>query len=346
MFKFTDKNGRQYRLRKPVKIALFVLLLIILACIFFGLSYLTPAEETGPSYGDIKEVSTTDTQQQQGTDYDMKSEPFVVKVFNVGQGNATLIDYGDTEVLIDGGYYNEKNIETLLESKHGLSEYVKDGKIEYIISTHSDADHIGCLASVIDKYDVGKIIYGDLLGDNESIRYFTEAAKAKNCELIEDYDTVLSLGKNATITIYDVCDGDKEDVNNNSVVTLIQYGETYFFTSGDLPAEKEVLLRGKLPQCDVVIAGHHGSSDSNSLLDELKPTYFVVSCGKAVKEGTKQGNTYGHPHKEVLEKAIALNADCYGTWKSGNIVFKSDGMSVSCSAKYEDQLTVEDAGAK
>lgn len=338
------KNGKQYKLKKSVKITLVVILLALICTSVFLLVTGQRDEAAGPDYGTIKEI---ENEEKHGKDYDMTSDsPFIVKVFDVGQGSAMLIDYGDTEVLIDGGYYNEKNIKALLKSKKGLSKYVDDGKIEYIIATHSDADHIGCLPEVIKNYDVGKIIYGDLLGDNDSLSHFITAAKEEGCEFEEDSDTVIKLGKNASITIFDVCDNDSENINNNSIVTLIQFGETYFFASGDLPKEKEVLLRGKLPECDVVIAGHHGSNTSNSLLDELDPSYFVISCGKAQKEGTRQANTYGLPHKEVLESAIAAGAQCFGTWKSGNIVFTSDGMTVSCSAKYKDQLTAEDAGAK
>lgn len=342
---YEKRNRPKRRLKRPVKMALAILLLLI-ACISILVLqlYIKVPHDNTKEYGDIQ---TVDTQQEEhGSDYGLQTEPFVVKVFDVGQGSSMLIDYGDMEVLIDGGYYNEKNLHTLLESKNGLSKYVDDGKLEYIISTHSDADHVGCLSEVIQKYDVDKIIYGDLIGDNESVKYFVSAANETGCEFAEDSDTVIHLGKNASITIYDVCDDDFTDINNNSIVTLIQYGETYFFASGDLPAEKEVLLRGRLPKCDVVIAGHHGASDANSLLDELDPDYFVISCGKAAKEGTKQANTYGHPHQEVLAEAISKGAKCFGTFRSGNIVFKSDGMTVSCSAKSDEQLTEEDAGAK
>lgn len=346
MIKF---RGKQYKATKYIFIPILIGLLILAAAVYYFIGYVLPkaAQEREDSYGNIQNVETTDiTEDTHGDDYTLTGDKFIVKVFDVGQGSSTLIDYGDTEVLIDGGYYNEDNLNTLLEDDKGLSKYVTDGRIEYIIATHSDADHIGCLSKVIEKYGVGKIIYGDLLSDNASLDYFVEAAKKKNIEMEEDSDTVISLGKNANITIFDVCDNDSNDVNANSVVTLIQYGETYFFSDGDLPVEEETALRGKLPACDVVIAGHHGSSDSNSLLDELKPSYFVISCGKAAKDGTKQGNVYGHPHAEVLEEAIELNATCFGTWKSGNIVFTSDGMSVTCSADPTEALSVEDAGAK
>lgn len=345
MFKY---KGQHYRLKKPAIVVLLIVFLLVASGITFLIhSVLSKSKLNTDDYGNINNVTTTDLPSPvHGEDYAMSNEDFIVKVFDVGQGSAMLVDYGDTEVLIDGGYHNDENIHTLLESKNGLSKYVTDGTIEYIIATHSHADHIGCLPEVIEKYNVGKIIYGDLFSETAEVEYLIEAAQIKGVELTEDSDTVITLGKNASLTIFDVYDHDKNDINANSVVTLIQYGDTYFFSDGDLPAEQETLLRGKLPRCDVVIAGHHGSADSNSLLDELTPEYFVISCGKAAKEGTKQGNVYGYPHEEVLSQAISLNASCLGTWKSGNITFKSDGMSVTCSEDASKELTLDDAGAK
>ena len=303
----------------------------MLSCIYVILNMLP--DDSGPEYGTIQDVEILEPDEQQGDDYSMENENFIFKVLNVGQAQSILVDYGDMEVLIDGGYY-----ETRDKVLKGIEKYITDGKIEYVIATHSHADHIGGLPKVYDTYKVGKTIYGDLLSGEESLEYFKDAAASKSEVFEEDTNTVIDLGKNASITIYDVVDGNKDNINNNSIVTLIQYGDTSFFASGDLEEEAEVLLRGKLPQCDVVVAGHHGASNANTLLDELKPKYFVISAGK--------NNDYGHPNEEVLAKALLFNSKIYGTFRSGSITFKSDGMSVTCNADSNEMLTIKDAGAK
>ena len=327
-----SERRKKRKLKTPVKIVLFLLLLLMmLSCVYIILKSLP--QDSGPEYGSIQEVEIIEPEGQQGNDYSMENETFIFKILNVGQAQSIFVDYGNMEVLIDGGYY-----ETRDKVLKGIEKYITDGKIEYVIATHSHSDHIGGLPKVYDTYKVGKTIYGDLLSEEESLNYFKEAASSKSDVFEEDTNTVIDLGKNASITIYDIVDGNKENINNNSIATLIQYGDTNFFASGDLEEEGEVLLRGKLPQCDVVVAGHHGASNANTLLDELKPKYFVISAGK--------NNDYGHPHEEVLAKALLFNSKIYGTFRSGSLTFKSDGMSVTCDADSDEQLTIKDAGAK
>ena len=328
-----EKRKTKRKLKTSVKIILGIFLFSIFILTGFLIIESLP-EDTGPEYGNINEVDIEAGNIEKGEDFSMEDAPFIFKVINVGQAQSLLISYGDMQVLIDGGYY-----ETREKVIKAIKEYVTDGKIEYVIATHSHADHIGGLPEVYDTYKVEKTIYGDLLSGEEAVRYFREAVRKEETSFEEDTNTVIDLGKNASLTIYDIVDEDKDNINNNSIVTLIQYGETYFFASGDLEEGAEVLMRGKLPKCDVVVAGHHGASNANSLLDELKPDYFVISAGK--------NNDYGHPHESTLAKAMLnRNTEIYGTFRSGSITFKSDGMSVSCSADAEDELTILDAGAK
>lgn len=320
------------RLRKPYKVLLGILLLVILVT---GMRAMIIAAENAPEpeYGDIKEdVETTDpddTDLEMGEDYDLGSQMLTFEVLDVGQGQSIFIDYGDMEVLIDGG--NPEYGKAVVEKIKGKV----DGSLDYVIATHSHADHVGGLSAVYKEFKVTKTIYGDLSSE-EASRIFEKDAKG-NGSFENDKDTIIDLGKNATLTIYDVVDND-ENTNNNSVICLIQYGETYFFCSGDAEKETEKKLRTKLSRCDVVVAGHHGSITSNSLLDILEPSYLAVSAGA--------NNKYGLPHKEVLEYAVNSGFNIYGTWKSGDIRFASDGMSVTCYADETQQLETANAGGK
>lgn len=329
------KKKRTRRLRRPYKILLAILCIAIVG----GSAgyFITHYEPTGPEYGKIDEdVEITDepmknpvAEQEEGENYDLGSAPFTFTVLDVGQGQSIFIDYGDMEVLIDGGYpeYGESIVEKIKDKV--------DGDLDFVIATHSDADHVGGLSAVYNAFHVDKTIYGDL-SNTTACDIFVKDAKANSNEFIEDSDTTLDLGKNATLTIFDVVDN-APDTNDNSIFTLIQYGETSFFASGDAGEEMERKLRLQLSECNVVVAGHHGSSTSNSLLDLLSPEYFVISA--------QANNEYGHPHKEVMAYARDVGSTIYGTWKSGDITFTSDGMSVFCSAGENDPLSVDDAGA-
>lgn len=323
------------RLRKPYKILLGILAVLVIVA---GFKLLGSIEPEGPEYGDISDqVDVTEdenaadaiSEPEQGNDFDLETAPFTVELLDVGQGQSVFIDYGEMEVLIDAGYpeYGQSVCEKIRDRV--------DGKLDYVIATHSDLDHIGGLSEVYKVYDVEHTIYGDLT-DEAACQIFEKDARAGSESFENDSNTTIDLGKNGSLTIFDPTDK-AADTNDNSVICLIQYGDTYFFCSGDAGESTEKMLRGKLPECDVVIAGHHGSSTSNSLLDILQPEYFLISAGV--------NNEYGHPHKEVLTYATNQGASVYGTWKSGDITCTSDGMSVFIDTKGGDELTADDAGA-
>ncbi|MEY8369595.1 MBL fold metallo-hydrolase [Anaerovoracaceae bacterium 42-11] len=324
-------------LRRPYKILLGLLLICF---VFFSLRYCTlhTNKDDEDKYGTIIDgVETTEEpadddsfNKKRGEDYSLTDEPFTFTVLDVGQGQSIFIDYGEMEVLIDGGYpeYGDTVVEKIQDKV--------DGDLDYVIATHSDADHVGGLSAVYKAFSVNKTIYGDLSG-NGAGKIFEQDARRASSQVVPDSNMTIELGKNATLTIFDVTN-DEPDSNDNSVLSFIQFGETTFFASGDAGKDIEKKLRGKLPQCDVVVAGHHGSNTSNSLLDILRPTYFVVSAGA--------NNDYGHPHEDVLSFADSIGSTIFGTFRSGDISFISDGMSVSCDISDDDSLSPEDAGAK
>lgn len=114
---------------------------------------------------------------------------------------------------------------------------------------------------------------------------------------------------------------DEENPNNNSVAFRLDYGDTSFVFSGDAEWEEEheILESGAELACDVLKLGHHGSSNASSyrFLRETNPEAVVISCG--------YDNSYGHPHRETLERIEDLGAALYRTDTQGTIAVFSDG---------------------
>ena len=137
---------------------------------------------------------------------------------------------------------------------------------------------------------------------------------------------VYSLGE-LYITILGPLDTYK-DKNNNSIVARFDYGETSFMMTGDAEtkSEKSMVtqygLTGKL-RCDVLKVGHHGSTTSTSsdFLASVKPEIAIISCG--------EGNKFGHPQEETLDKLAAAGVTVYRTDKVGTIILISDGKKVT-----------------
>src|SRR5699024_8777443 len=112
------------------------------------------------------------------------------------------------------------------------------------------------------------------------------------------------------------------DLNQDSLSAHFSYGDTAFLFTGDayVKQEKQMIDQDMNLEADFLQLGHHGSDTSTSqpFLDEVKPTYTIYSAGK--------GNTYGHPHQEVLDRLDASNVNTYGTDVHGNIVVTTDGV--------------------
>ena len=123
-----------------------------------------------------------------------------------------------------------------------------------------------------------------------------------------------------------------ESNNNNSIVVKVKYKDTSFLLSGDAESEEEqeIADSGADLKSDVYHAGHHGSntSSSNEWLKKISPEYVVISCGK--------DNTYGHPHREVLDEFKKIGAKVYRTDEQGSIVVSSDGVKLSWNVKPSD----------
>jgi beta-lactamase superfamily II metal-dependent hydrolase len=244
-----------------------------------------------------------------------------VHFIDVGQGDSILIDFGDTEMLIDGG---DKSPGVVTY----LSDYV-DGALEAMVATHPHADHIGGLIAVLNTFEVEEIWHN---GDSSTSKTYAEFTAAIQAE-----DAVVNIGKR----------GDKINVgessflilnpatldgttNNNSLVLSLQYGNIDFLFTGDAEQEAEaaMLVSGVVPVPDVEIlkVGHHGSktASSHDFLTATSPEIAIYMAGG--------GNSYGHPHEETIIALTDIGTEIYGTDIHGSIVITSDGED------YEIQL--------
>jgi beta-lactamase superfamily II metal-dependent hydrolase len=123
--------------------------------------------------------------------------------------------------------------------------------------------------------------------------------------------------------------GNADDTNAGSAVVSVVYGTTRFLLTGDSPQEVEeylVALDGTKEnnqlKADVLKLGHHGSRTSTSpaFLTAVQPTWAIISRGC--------DNTYGHPHKEVLDLLAGFKIPTLDTCAEGSIVFESNGERV------------------
>lgn len=252
----------------------------------------------------------------------IKNNQNVIKVnyIDVGQGDSELIQVNGKNLLIDAG--PNESIDKLMSYLN--KQNIK--KIDYVIATHPDEDHIGGMSSVIKKYDIGEFYAPKKLTNTRTFENMVTSLKSKNLKINAGKAGMdLDLGKNVTCQMLAPNNDKYKDTNNYSIVIKITYGESKFLFTGDAEkiSETEMLSKNFDLSADVLKVGHHGSSSSSSkeFLDKVNPKIAVISCGK--------NNKYGHPHHETLTELKNRKVQIYRTDVDGSIVLLSDGKKIA-----------------
>lgn len=243
---------------------------------------------------------------------------FWVEYIDVGQGDSALIQCDGHYMLIDGGAPSASSIVYTVLKNKGID------KLDYMIATHPDADHIGGLSGALNYATVG-VCYSPVTShDTKTFESLVKYLNKQNVSItVPSAGTKFQLGIANVEILGPILES--EDTNNNSIVTRITYGETSFLFMGDAEYEEEnsLIEAGVDLSCDVLKAGHHGSSSSTSkeFLRKAAPKYVVLSVGSE--------NSYGHPTEKTLSKLKAFKLSLFRTDVQGDIICVSDGKSIS-----------------
>lgn len=244
-----------------------------------------------------------------------------VYFLDVGQGDCTLIFNGEHTMLIDAG----DNAQEVLVLEYLIGLDVE--RLDYLVLTHTDADHIGGADVVLTHFPVENVFMGDYPRDNNTYRDVLEAIEGRGISFsTPPAGSTYSLG-DAEFTI--VGPNSRYDTSNNtSLVLLLEKGDNTFLFTGDAEreAERGLVDSGVSLSADVYQVGHHGSvtSSTEELLDTVKPRYAVVSCG--------MDNDYGYPHEETLEKLAERDITVYRTDEQSSILAACDGKEIRFSS--------------
>ena len=253
-----------------------------------------------------------------------------VHFIDVGQGDATLIDYGQMEILIDGG--DNKAGNTVVSY---LSSYV-DGPLDYLIATHPDADHVGGLDDVLAAFQVNEIIDSGYPATTKTYQKYWAAAQAEPDSILTfDEDRVIPLGPDTVLSVIETGDA-WTTPNDSSVVCQLICGNVTVLFTGDMSQTAEQASLSLFGDVDVLKVAHHGSASSTckEFLQVVNPEYAVVSY--------LVGNSYHHPTLKALQRLFDQGTTVYGTGKSGSIILTTDGQTYAFNTDLA--LTMADAG--
>lgn len=236
---------------------------------------------------------------------------------DIGQGDSILIKTPQYRyILVDGGEDKE-----VLEELGEVMPYWKRS-IDVVIGTHADADHIGGLVFVLEKYEVHSFLTSDLEADDNNLDMIKDIAVEKDIILEElNAGDIINVGELRIDVLWPERDIEVENDNQNSVVLEGNYDEFTFLLTGDIESEqeKELILDYHFSDVEILKASHHGSktASSDDFLEDVNPEIIVISCG--------EDNKFGHPATEVIERIQNHNIEILRTDVNGRIEFVTDG---------------------
>ena len=274
-------------------VLLVILILFVIIFLYFANDYVGKVKGVSEQQDDVAEIIFLD----------------------VGQGDAILIQEGWTQILIDGG--NGQDI------MNRLGEFMPmgDRKIEFMVATHPDEDHMGGLIKVLSLYEVGEILESGIDCDKDLCEKWEELIAADNIPVVDaKLGQEINFGEDVDITVLypfmEIAGEEFKNTNDASLVLKAVVEDRSYLLTGDTEskAEKELVASNLDLNADVLKVSHHGSKNATSaeFLLAVSPKQAVISVGE---------NSYGHPTEEVLTRLRNMNIEIFRTDEVGSVRF-------------------------
>ncbi len=250
-----------------------------------------------------------------------------ITMFDIGQGDSILVrTSAGTTYLIDCGSTTEKEI-----ARYRVIPAMKSmglHRIDYCIMTHPDKDHISGFEEMFEmppeeRLPIKYFVMPDIKDTGDAYRTIESEAQKAGAEVLKISDgQCFRDGETEILCIHPGKDFRAEDVNEYSVVLELKYRKFKALFTGDIQGDGESRIIRKLDKegpVSILKVAHHGSKNStpDELLDELHPAVALISAG--------ENNTYGHPHRDTIERLNRIHTKIVTTIESGAITVNTDG---------------------
>lgn len=253
-----------------------------------------------------------------------------VVFLDVRQGDSILLQSKTNQVLIDGG----PGMTVLRRLGEEMPWF--DRRIEVVVLTHPQRDHMEGLLHALDRYEVGMVLLPKIAHTSQMQEAWLKRITSKGIAYRFAWAGEKIVAGDMMMTILGPFDTEaaraaaRANLNNVAVVARVDYGGMSFLLTGDIEKRMERMLvleyaRASSPRVfparaanvldvDVLKAGHHGSKTSTNeiLIDKAKPAAAVISVGA--------DNKFGHPHPDVLARLGDIPV--WRTDEAGSIGFK------------------------
>lgn len=251
-----------------------------------------------------------------------------VTFLDVGQGDGICIRTKEAVILIDGGSTDKKEL-----GKNTMEPYLKSlgiSQVDYAVISHGDKDHISGIQYLLEEdgdIRIRNLVLPWLGREDSSYEPLVRLMEAHGGQIhwMQTGERIKA-GALSLTCLYHGSVVRRQDRNEHSLVLELNYGQTGILLTGDMSeaGEKDMIAgyRSGEHHIQILKAAHHGSrySSCEAFLRLISPEWTVISCG--------EGNSYGHPHKEMLERLEDQGTEILVTEDAGAIVVSTDGEQI------------------
>ena len=300
-----------------------VVLAALSVALYFSTALTQPLPTVVSPAGSPQQGSSASSQPDSGapSTTTQTSTNVTIKFIDVGQGEAILIALPEKTMLIDAGPTG---------SAPKIAQVLQElgrNKIDYLVATHPDEDHIGGMADVISNTQIGTIYAPNKTNNTATYRKFLAAIQNNNLQItLAEAGTIIDQTDGYKLEIlWPKKDANFPDTNDYSIIIKLTVGNKTFLFTGDAPTN--AILDSNPGHIDVLKLSHHGSrtGTTEQLVRKLSPTYAILSYAV--------DNPYGHPMQSVLNALRKHSVEVWGTGANGTITITCDGTNIDISGE-------------